>query len=285
MLDRAYVVAVRFWPFVWGGGFVAGADHLLAVILLTWPTLDLTSTQRVGATLGLALAADFAAACALLGVFQGLIFPTRPVSARAIFRTALRKFAGYFLTHLLYVIAVAFFGLLGLRLVRAGMYTAAPLENALVGVGLIGLGGVLAVRLCLASIACLIEDGNPVGALRRSWHLTGAWPRGFRQTKSRPLVRIFSVLGLPALAAGFVLVSGMGLGVYGFGVPWPGVENSRETSIMMELIAFGSVALAMPLVWAGLMAVYVEYRMRTEALDFYLRLRELSRDVPGGGVF
>lgn len=285
MLDRAYMVAVRFWPFLWGGGLVAGADHLLAVVLLVLPNVDWDSTQRVGATLGLALAADFAAACALLGVFQGLIFPTRPVSAKAILRTALRKFAGYFLTHLLYVIAVAFFGLLGLRLMRAGMYTDAALGNALVGGGLVVLAAVLAVRLCLASIACLIEDGNPVGALRRSWHLTGAWPRGFREAKSRPLGRILSVLALPLLAAGLVLVAGLGLGVYGFGVPWPGMENSRETSIMMELIAFGAVAVAMPLVWAGLMAVYVEYRMRTEALDFYLRLRELSRDVPGGGVF
>jgi len=48
-------------------------------------------------------------------------------------------------------------------------------------------------------------------------------------------------------------------------------------SRLLDLLAFAATWFAMPLYWAGTMALYVEYRMRREALDFYLRIRELTR--------
>jgi hypothetical protein len=281
MLDRAYAVATRFWPFLWGAGLLAGADHLFAVAMMRWETLDSGDPLRVAAMLLIALVGDFAAAVALLGMFQGLIFPLRPVSPRAIFRTALRKFPGYFLTHLAWVILVAFCGIMAWRLVltsiKAGVYGG----DMVVAVFMAILALVLAVRLCLAPIACLIEDGTPLGSFKRSWHLTSAWPGGVRLRKDRPAMRLAAIAALPAVAAIAVLAVGLGVGVYGFGLGWPGGKGSTATSIMMELIGFFANAIAMPLIWAGLMALYVEYRMRLEALDFYLRLRELSRDNAG----
>ncbi len=281
MLDRAYGVAVRFWPVLWGAAVVVALDHLLAILVLGWDRPVRHEAWHVGLTLGLSLVGDFAAGCALLAVFQGLIFPLRPVSAKAILRTALRKFPLFFLTNLLFVTLVAFFGLMGLRALRSGVMGAGYVPNLLAGLVLIGVAVVCGVRFCLGSIASLIEDANPISALRRSWHLTAAWPSGFRLRKDRPLVRLFSILLLPMLASVGVLFVGLGVGVLGLGVPLPGRVNVLSTSVMMESIGFAATLVAMPLLWAGLMAVYVEYRMRTEALDFYLRLRELSREAPG----
>lgn len=281
MLDRAYAVAVRFWPFLWGAGLIAALDHLLAIVILGWDQPVRHEPWHVALTLGLSLLGDFAAACAFLAVFQGLIFPLRPVSAKAILRTALRKFPLFFLTNLIFVIMVAFFGLMGIRAITTGITGGAHPQNVVAGIVLLIVAIVCAVRFCLGAIASLIEDANPLAALGRSWHLTASWPGGLRLRKDRPLGRLIAVMLLPILAAVGLLIAGLAIGVLGFGLPLPSANNALPTSIMMEAIGFAATAIAMPLLWAGLMALYVEYRMRTEALDFYLRLRELSRESPG----
>jgi hypothetical protein len=281
MLDRAYTVATRLWPLLWGAGFIAGADHLLAAAMLQWGTPNTGDPLRVTTMLLIALAGDFAAAVALLAVFQGLIFPRRPVSPRAIFRTALRKFPGYFLTHLAWVILVAFCGIFAGRLlltsVRAGIYNVNMVLAIVVALAAL----VFAVRLCLAPIACLIENGSPVGSFKRSWHLTAAWPAGLRFRKDRPAARLVASMAVPAIAVMVVAGAGLSFGIFGLGIPLPYAAPTRATSTMMELTGFFATGIAMPLIWAGLMALYVEYRMRREALDFYLRLRELSKDTDG----
>ncbi len=55
------------------------------------------------------------------------------------------------------------------------------------------------------------------------------------------------------------------------------LSGTPATERLMDLLWFTSTLLATPLYWAGLMAFYVEYRMRHEALDYYLRIRELRR--------
>lgn len=281
MLDRAYCVAARFWPYLWGGGIVYGADHLLKIFLSTTEVLPSGDPWRVAATLGMALLGDFAAAVALLAAFQGLIFPLRPVAARAIFRTALRKFPGYFLSHLAYVITVAFCGLMAWQFMRTGLGDESDRTILLLAGVLAGITPVLAFRLCLAPIACLIEDGTPLASFRRSWQLTAAWPRGVRLRKDRPLVRLLITLALPVVLALLIFVAGLALGYYGLNLPLPVRGKPAGASLLLDGIAFVATAAALPLLWVGLMSIYIEYRMRLEALDFYLRLRELSRDNAG----
>jgi len=292
MLDRAYTVVVRFWPVLLGGAALYGSDHLLPLIA---PLLRLGSGSdpwRVGVTLSLALLGDFAAAIALLAVFQGLIFPLRPISPKAILRTALRKFPGYFLSHLAYVIIVAFGALTAWAFLQAWYFKGQSGGQLSAGIATAAATFYCGIRFSLAAIACLIEDGTPFSSFRRSWQLTMAWPRraSFRQ-KERPVLRWVATVLLPVAIGVCVVMIGYGIGVFWMGVSPPGSAAAARaaavappgvvpsTTVMMEAIAFCGVCLALPFYWAGLMAIYVEYRMRREALDFYLRIRELSREV------
>lgn len=283
MLDRAYGVAAKFWPYMWGAGLIYAADHLLNIFLAQSGPASGSNPWRVAATLGMALLGDFAAAIALLAVFQGLIFPLRPVSSKAIFRTALRKFPGYFLSHLAYIVTVAFCGIMAWQLGRTGLQDESDKSMLLLAAALAVLAPVLLFRLCLAPIACLIEDGTPLASFRRSWQLTAAWPRGVMLRKDRPLTRLLLTAALPVVLALLLFAIGLAFGYYGLNLPLPSREtrSSSSASMLMECLAFIATAAALPLMWAGLMAIYVEYRMRLEALDFYLRLRELSRDNAG----
>lgn len=280
MLDRAYGVAAKFWPYLWGAGLVYGADHLLNIALAQPGSASGSDPWRVGSTLAMALIGDFAAAVALLAVFQGLIFPLRPVSPKAIFRTALRKFPGYFLSHLAYVVTVAFCGIMAWQLGRTALQEDGDKSILLLAGVLAVMAPVLLFRLCLAPIACLIEDGTPLASFRRSWQLTAAWPRGVMLRKDRPLVRLLLTAALPVMLAMLLFAVGLAFGYYGLHLSLPTRERrgGSGASVLMECLAFIATAAALPLLWAGLMALYVEYRMRLEALDFYLRLRELSRD-------
>lgn len=282
MLDRSFYAALRFAPVLWLGGLVYASDHLTSIIIDQFPGIDPHNKFVVIGMLALALVGDFAAAIALLAMFQGLIFPLRPLSPKALLRTGLRKLPAYFLSHLLYMIVVITMGIISLGFFR-GQAPAAENNARLISGIATGLAGLwIAIRLCLAPITCLIEDGNPFSSLRRSWQLTAHRRIQNERFADYPAVRWATIAILPVIVT---LTIAAALGAYGYfqlGVRWPVSWQKPPASRLLDLLAFAATWLAMPLYWAGTMSLYVEYRMRREALDFYLRIRELTRPEKEG---
>jgi hypothetical protein len=274
MLDRAYAVAVRFAPVLLIASFCVAAEHLLAVFFNTRNADGSLSSSAVAAILGMVLVGEFTAAGALLAVFQGLIFPLRPLSPRAIARTAFRKLPGYLLTHLLYV-----FALVLAATISWGFFSSQRISPPAIGItagivtGVLGL--YVAIRLSLAPIACLIEDSSPLRAFGRSWALTATRPRTHEYQPDRPPLRWLAIMLLPALV---LIVAIAGFSAYSYFIlQTPITAPTASTGTLKDLLWFTATWLGSPLYWAGLMALYVEYRMRHEALDFYLRIRELRQ--------
>lgn len=277
MLDRVYNVATRSALILWGAGFVYAADHLLPLAFQQFPKADTSNPYVVVGMLLLALVGDYAAALALLALFQGLIFPLRLLSPKALFRTAFRKLPGFFLTHLLYL-----FTLIILGTVVYGIFTSTdglggPYGRAAAGSVVAIISVWISIRLCLAPVVCLIEDTNPFFAFARSRILTSKRVATSHRRADYPILRWLSAAALPLAV---LAALGACFAAYGYqflGLRQQVIWKSTTVSSLLDVFAFAASWLAMPLYWAGLMAFYVEYRMRHEALDFYLRLRELRR--------
>lgn len=129
----------------------------------------------------------------------------------------------------------------------------------LIGLSLIcvPLGIWLLVRLSLAVPALLAEGGGPVRAIRRSWRLTHvAWWRSFGVIAV--LAVITDVLaGVLAFAAG-ILVQLLPL------LP------SAVTGLLLVLIITLVGVVTVPLLWVGLVVLYVDARIRKDSLDMDL---------------
>jgi len=213
MLDRSYFAAVRFAPVLWLAGFVYASDHLTSIIVDQFPTIDPHNAYVVIGMLALALIGDFAAAVALLAMFQGLIFPLRPLSPKALLRTALRKLPGYFLSQVLYIVIVSNIGIIVVGFFL-GQAPASETNARLISGILAGIAGLwIAIRLCLAPISCLIEDGNPFSSLGRSWTLTAHRRIQTERFSDFPAVRWVAVAVLPLLIS---VALAAGLGAYGY---------------------------------------------------------------------
>lgn len=276
MLDRAYAVTVRIAPLLWGAAFIsAAASFLLSLGMDHIERADSRNPYMVAGILPLVLVAEYALAVALLALFQGLIFPLRPLSAKALARTSLRKVPGFFLTNLLYLFLVIVLGVVAYAVYTFDEIPGNLYVRATTGllIALFGIG--IAIRLCLAPIICLIEDASPFPAFSRSWHLTSKRVRTSHRRADRPVFRWFAVAALPtalllALAATFAAYAYLRLGIRA-PIDW----DNYSVSMLINVLEFACGCVAAPLYWSGLMALYVEYRMRHEALDFYLRLRDL----------
>lgn len=279
MLDRAYSVATRFGLLLWFGSFIHASSHLAAIVLNQFPGARVDSPYGVAAVfLGHNLLSYLVSGIVFLAIFQGLTFPLRSLSMKALFRTALKKLPGFVLADLLYLVII-----FTTAIVAWGFVTAARHPGA--GPGLVVVAVIatifalwMAIRLCLAPLVCLVEDGNPITAFGRSWQLTSTRIQAGTGRRDRPPLRWLAIMTLPMLIAAtcFALVA-----LYGYdqlGVRFP-ITDWRRAPVtnLLDLGAFLAIWIAAPLYWTGLMAFYVEYRMRHEALDFYLRIRERYR--------
>lgn len=280
MLDRAYAVAVRFAPVMLLASILFAAEHLVSITAGRGTDDTPTTPAFVAGLLAVVFIGEFAAAAAQLALFQGIIFPRRPLSGRALARTSLRKLPGYLLTHLLYVFTVALVATItwGLFASRQGPDPLMVSIGASFVTGLTGL--YFAIRFSLAPIACLIEDSNPFKAFGRSWSLTTIRPRTHEYPTDRPLLRWLCVAMLPA--AVITLTATVFAAYSYFYLEMSITASAPETAVAKELFWFTTTFLATPFYWAGLMGLYVEYRMRHEALDFYLRIRELRQEESPG---
>ncbi len=279
MLDRALVAAMRFGPLLWFTSFIFAADHLLPLFVGHLPEGEATTPAIAATILGLMLLGEYSSAVAYLALFQGMLFPLRPLSPKALLRTGLRKLAGYFIAHLLYLTAVAM-----VIMTAYGFFTA---RNGIGGAGMHWVsGGVAAlfglwlmVRLCLAPIASLIEDCNPMKAFARSWHLTSTRSGSGVSKPDIPPLRWLAISALPLMLSAALAAAVSAYAYWALGVRWPVDWNSEPVAWALNLFLFLVMLISGPLYWAGIMSLYVEYRMRHEALDFYLRLRERRREM------
>jgi len=275
-MDRALYTAMRYAPLVFAASFIAASDYLVGVALNHYPELNTSSPAVAAGILLLMLLGDFSVAVSYLALFQGLLFPLRPISMKALLRTALRKLPAYFFTQLLYLLAVAFLFSLSYKFFTTPEPTPHPGVRITMGAGTAMAGIWVGIRLALSPIVSLIEETWPLAAFGRSRRLTATLPSADGRRDS-PVLRWFALALLPGSI--FVMVAL----ITGVAVQWmqPGAApfawNTPLLKDVRNLSAFTAAFLALPFYRAGLMALYIEYRMRHEALDFYLRLRERRR--------
>jgi hypothetical protein len=119
------------------------------------------------------------------------------------------------------------------------------------------LGIWLLVRICLAVPAMLAERIGPVRAIRRSWQLTHvAWWRSFG---------VIVVLAVVADVLGGVL--GFAAGVSVQLLP---LLPSAVTGLILVLVVTLISVVTVPLLWVGLVVLYVDARVRKDSLDMDL---------------
>lgn len=277
-LDRGLAVLFRFAPFLFLASFVAGSDYLLSLILNHVQGVDLEHPGLAAAMLLLMLLGDFASALSLLIMFQGLLFPLRPLSAKALLRTALRKLPVYFFTQFLYLTAVVFCLLIAYGSFTARVGISHEMLRSGVGILAMMLACWIAIRLSLAPVVSLIEETWPIAAFIRSMQLTASLPSVDGQRRDSPVVRWFALVLLPASITVLLFAVTLYVAYLSPRVTLPLRWDNPAVIDLKNIFAFLAAFLALPFFRAGLMTLYIEYRMRHEALDFYLRLRERRRD-------
>lgn len=119
------------------------------------------------------------------------------------------------------------------------------------------LGIWLLVRLCLAVPALLAEGIGPVQAIRRSWQLTHvAWWRSFGV-----------IVVLAVIAEVLAGVLGFAAGISVQILP---LLPSAVTGLLLVLIVTLIGVVTVPLLWVGLVVLYVDARVRKDSLDMDL---------------
>jgi len=279
-LDRSLDVTFRLGPLLFLASFIYASNYLVSIASYYIPGFH-TSTPIIAAgLLLLMLLREFVAAISFLAVFQGMLFPLRPLSGKALLRTALRKLPAYFFTQILYMIAVVFFAIISWGFLTSQTPTMSHSIQSAFALATLFIGLWVTIRLSLAPVVCLIEETSPWQAFKRSHYLTSTFkvaPGGRRDSPVTRyiLITLFPLSIVTVLAAGFIL--------YGtaIGMSWPVQLDDPQVKLMLGYFGFIASFAALPFYRSGLMALYIEYRMRHEALDFYLRLRERRREDSG----
>jgi len=165
------------------------------------------------------------------------------------------------------------------------LLAASLLATFLPGFGLIFLivpGVVLWGGLALTTPALVLERLGPVEALKRSWRL--AWPDLGRVWGIRALAWLLASVVASVLTIPFGIPAGVSL----FNDASAGAEPSALTLLIITLGAILASTLTEPFVAAVLVLLYLDRRMRAEALD--VALQDAARGgasgasgVPGPG--
>jgi hypothetical protein len=117
-------------------------------------------------------------------------------------------------------------------------------------------------RLYLAHVALIADDLRVLKAIETSWLLTrGNWWRG---------ATIYTVILLVVLVFYFIVVFAAGLLMFAFG------PRSVTGTVLTELISVTGISLVTPLVSAGLVAIYNDFKLRIEGADLADRVNALS---------
>jgi hypothetical protein len=136
--------------------------------------------------------------------------------------------------------------------------------------GIAGIVGVIAApiviyllgRLYLTNTALLVDDLRVLESLKASWNLTrGHWWRG---------ATIYSVILLIAIVFYFIIGFAVGLITYSFG------PTSVAGAGLTELVSLLGTTLLLPLISAALLAIYHDFKLRTEGADLAGKVNALS---------
>src|SRR5690606_23625359 len=216
----------------------------------------------------------FASAFSLLVMFQGLLFPLRPLSYKALLRTVLRKLPGYFFTQFLYLTTVVFCALIAYGSFTARVAGSHEILRSGLGLLAVIMGSWIAIRFSLAPIVSLIEETWPIAAFMRSRQLTATLPALDKTRRDSPVIRWLALALLPVFIAVALFIGTVYVAYLSPRVTLPLRWDNPAVIDLQNIFGFVASLLALPFFRAGLMTLYIEYRMRHEALDFYLRLRE-----------
>lgn len=189
-------------------------------------------------------------------------YERREPSAGAVLRTILGRYWALVGVTVLLALAVVVVLAVPGALIAVGVATeAVPL--AAIGGLLLLVGGVaaafLVVRLSLSYVVVVVERGNPITALRRSWELVGG--------------RFWRILGTLALAS---LISGFVAQIIAIPFSLPGSLFGDWAGIVFAAVG-GVVAsvLTTPLVANAQTLLYYDARVRSEAFDLEVASRSM----------
>jgi hypothetical protein len=137
-------------------------------------------------------------------------------------------------------------------------------------IGIFAIAGVIAApiviyllgRLYLTNVALLVDDLRVFESVKASWNLTrGHWWRG---------ATIYGVILLIAIVFYFIIAFAVGLITYSFG------PASVVGAGLTELVSLLGTTILLPLVSAALLAIYHDFKLRTEGADLAGKVNALA---------
>lgn len=215
------------------------------------------------------IVSQWAIAAIIASAFQLLLFPTRPLAFRTAMRGAAERLLPLILTRML-----AWLVLLGLGFAIPQMLIA---QNNAGGIGAflslwsLGAAVFFGLQWALVSVVVMIEKRAFVRAMLRSMELMRLkWRRGFFGDGA--LRRLLLILLFPGvlLAAGQAASQLVSRAITG---QWM-LKFPENTAVILTngAISFVVSAIVTPWLYAALVLLYAECRMKREALDIQVRM-------------
>ncbi|MFF0297502.1 glycerophosphoryl diester phosphodiesterase membrane domain-containing protein [Kitasatospora sp. NPDC004614] len=269
LMDGAFALVRRYWKTAFGLSLLLACVLELVQAGVSWwihvSGTSLEATFSTYYTLPLEMLAGVIATGLLTPVIGNSLLgrDTPPKDAWAQARPHLGRLTGLALLHTLIMLGALAVPLVPVLLLTG--FTAEPALLVLVPPALLPMLWI-AVKLTFAAPALVLEKQGVVGALKRSWHLVrGSW------------WRIFGALVVFQIAVGLLgavlLVPGQLISLAIGGGPGELYATDTEAALSIGVTAvFGVLAktLTIPLTGCLLGLLYVDQRIRREALDIEL---------------
>lgn len=274
MLDRLFALLVRFLPWFIATGLLSS---ILNIYEHFTGAMDLNQPVNAALLLASLLVSVYLQNFVTLILFQGYITPQRPLALRSLAWVALKRVP---VVAILALLSVAITMMLIVLPVRTGEWLLPLMPRAGAIAAAVAVAIVLtftALHYWLIMVVAVVENRNPWHCLTRSVELMRSFRCPEPRLIDRPLVRLLLLL-LPVLVvAAVVAAAAYWHGVFRLQLPHLlDLENPavyRWYNIWMTILLF----FVAPMINAGAVLLYVESRMRREAMDFYLRIRHLRQ--------
>lgn len=276
MVDRVFEIMRRHLPFMMG----LGALYALPTLLVgTWVILRdgnaddaLTRVALVGAV----VAKQLPLAALAIAAFQAALFPGRILLPAPAFRSAFALLPQFMVIVLLIVLMLMGFAVVLPAMLSRTAGAGSPLGLILAPMSM-AMGLFVTLAYSLAPIVVLVEKRWFFAALGRSAELTRlVFRRGLVDGDS-PFRRVALVALFP-LAATLAAEGLARMLVVAASTRAPSVAAGTITGDMFSLLIACAVSVVTaPALMCGLALVYIECRVRLEALDLQVRLVEIGR--------
>jgi hypothetical protein len=240
------------------------------------------------ATVAASLLIQWANAAVIAAAFQTLLFPARPLAAKAALRGALDRLFYLILTRFLVVSALIVLGLLLPQQLLSGNGGEPGFISVAIAAWSVGAAVYFGFGWALVPMVVMIERKSFVKAMLRSMDLMRLKFRKAVVFGDSALRRLLLVLIVPAAIYlfGQILVQGISLLATGqILFMWSAkVIQSSPAHRLVYLfdagVSFAVSFFALPWLYSGLVMLYAECRMRHEALDIQVRLLTRGETAP-----